>query len=198
MSANGKNVKLDQTVYYAFSGGQESDTGSISGIPVVNAVKQGDKESIIDIEYELEKEPYFKVGDTVTVTIDSERRKKLRNLHSASHILYYFLADKIGEVKIMGSHIGEKKARIDFKYEKSISNIIPEIEQEVNDFLKENHMIIMNENASKTNLRWWSCNNWKIPCGGTHPKSTKEIGKVKLKRKNIGSQKERIEIYLVQ
>lgn len=35
-----------------------------------------------------------------------------------------------------------------------------------------------------------------VPCGGTHPKSTKEIGKVQLKRKNIGSGKERIEVVL--
>lgn len=40
----------------------------------------------------------------------------------------------------------------------------------------------------------WVCGEIKMPCGGTHVKSTDEIGKVKLKRKNIGRGKERIEI----
>src|SRR3989338_2308667 len=87
---NGNKVKLNQTIFFAFSGGQESDEGTIGGIKVIEAVKQGDKENIIDIEYTLEREPDFKVGDGVNVIIDGERRKKLMRLHSATHIAYYF------------------------------------------------------------------------------------------------------------
>ena len=196
VSINGSKVKLDQTIFFSFSGGQESDYGTIDGINVVSAVKQGDKESIIDIEYELEKEPNFKVGDEVAVKIDGKRREKLRKLHSAAHITYYFVVEKLGKLKIIGSNIAEGKARIDFSYDKPLNDILPEIQDKVNKFLRENHAIITKNDDQKPDLRWWTCEEWKMPCGGTHLKSTAEIGNIELQRKNIGSGKERIEIRL--
>ncbi len=193
---DGTVVKLDQTIFFAFSGGQESDSGTIGGIRVINAIKRGDKESIIDIEYELEKEPDFKVGEEVEVKIDGKRREKLRKLHSAAHIVYYFVVEKIGKLKIVGSHISEEKARIDFLYDTSLNTVLLELQDRVNAFLHENHGICMKMDDRKPDLRWWTCEQWKMPCGGTHPLSTREIGKIQLQRKNIGSGKERIEIRL--
>ena len=193
---DGNKIKLDKTVFFAFSGGQESDRGTIGGISVSDGVKQGDKESIIDIEYELEEEPSFKVDDDVEVKIDKQRRESLRNLHSAAHIVYYFVMGKLGPLKIIGSHVAEEKARMDFIYDKAINEVLPEIEDEINEFLQEDHPIIMKDDEEKKDLRWWTCEKWKMPCGGTHPKSTLEINKIQLKRKNIGAGKERIEIRL--
>ena len=193
---DGNKIKLDKTVFFAFSGGQESDRGTIGGISVSDAVKQGDKESIIDLEYELEEEPSFKVDDDVEVKIDKQRRESLRNLHSAAHIVYYFVMGKLGPLKIIGSHVAEEKARMDFIYDKAINEVLPEIEDEINEFLQEDHPIIMKDDEEKKDLRWWTCEKWKMPCGGTHPKSTLEINKIQLKRKNIGAGKERIEIRL--
>lgn len=192
----GNKVKLDQTIFFAFSGGQESDEGTISGIKVVQAVKQGDKENIINIEYELETEPSFKVGDTVEIKINSKRRSKLRNLHSATHIVYYIFTQKYGKQKIIGSHIAPEKARIDFEFGQPLQELLPEIERDVNTFLREEHDILRKLDEKSSDLWWWICTEWKMPCGGTHPKNTREIGDVKLKRKNIGKGKERIEIYL--
>ncbi|MCH8049670.1 alanyl-tRNA editing protein, partial [Patescibacteria group bacterium] len=193
---NDNKVKLNQTIFYAFSGGQESDEGTIEGIKVVEAVKQGDKENIINIEYTLEREPDFKVGDEVTVKIDAERRKKLMKLHSATHIVYYFFIEKVGRQKIIGSNIAAEKARIDFLYDQPIQNLLPEIEEAVNVFLSEDHVITRKADEKSPDLRWWVCKDWKMPCGGTHPRSTKEIGQIQLKRKNLGKGKERIEIFL--
>jgi len=192
----GNKIKLDQTIFFAFSGGQESDEGTIGGIKVLQAVKLGDKENIIDIEYELETEPTFKVGDTVEIRINSERRKKLRDLHSATHIVYYLFSQKYGKQKIIGSHIAQEKARIDFEFGESLQELLPEIEQKVNAFLAEGHSIIRKPDENSPDLWWWICGEWKMPCGGTHPRTTSEIGTVKLKRKNIGKGKERIEIFL--
>ena len=189
-------VKLDQTIFFAFSGGQASDEGTINGIKVLNATKEGDKENIIDIEYCLESEPNFQVGDEVTVKIDEERRNKLRKLHSAAHVFYYFFVDKLGRQKIIGSNIAEDKARVDFLYEEPLTDKLPEMEEETNNFLKQGHDIIQKPDENKPDLRWWYCEDWKMPCGGTHVKNTTEIGQIRLKRKNIGSGKERIEIYL--
>ncbi len=200
-SIKGNKIKLDQTIFFAFSGGQESDQGTIGGINVISAVKQRDKESIIDIEYELEyeleHEPHFIVGEQVDVKINKERREKLRKLHSATHIVYYFVMETLGRLKIIGSNIAEEKARIDFLYGKPLNDVLPDIQSNVNRFLQENHAIITKEDEQKPDLRGWTCEEWKMPCGGTHPKSTGEIGNLELQRKNIGSGKERIEIRLM-
>lgn len=195
-SIDGTKVKLNQTIFFAFSGGQESDEGTISGIKVAGAIKQGDKENIIDIEYVLEKEPWFKVGDTVEIKIDPERREKLRRLHSAAHIVYYFFIAKVGKQKIIGSNIAPEKARIDFEYEKPIQEMLPEIEMATNRFLAKNHPILRRTDEKSPDLWWWQCEEWKMPCGGTHPQTTREIGQIQLKRKNIGKGKERMEIFL--
>ena len=193
---NGKKVKLNQTIFYAFSGGQESDEGTIAGIKVITATKQGDKESIIDIEYELEQEPSFSVGDAVEVQINEERRKKLMKLHSAAHIVYYFVIEKLGPLKVVGSNITSEKARMDFLYEKPISELLLEIEVKVNHFLQEKHEILRKQDEKNHDLWWWMCGSWKMPCGGTHVKNTKEIGRLQLKRRNLGAGKERIEMLL--
>jgi len=211
-SLDGRKVKLDQSIFYAFSGGQLSDEGEIGGIKVIEAKKQGDKEAIIDIEYTLENEPNFKVGDVVKVIIDANRRDKLRRLHSAAHVVYYFVIEALGKVKINGSEIQPDKARMDFGYEDSIVEKIPEIESAVNKFIAEDHHIIMKDDPEKPDLRWWTCEvhkskafgtqegsplrKWKMPCGGTHVKSTGEIGPLRLARKNKGKGRERIEMYL--
>jgi len=192
-----KKVKVDQTVFFAFSGGQESDEGTIGGIKVLQALKEGDKENIADIEYELEKEPDFKAHEKVEIYINEGRRRKLRSLHSAAHIVYYFVAHALGELKVIGSNIAEDKARMDFLYPKPLHVFLSEIEEKTNTFLQENHEIIMQDDYEKPELRWWICEDWKMPCGGTHVKNTREIGKIRLKRKNIGAGKERIEIFLV-
>ena len=193
---NGNKIKLNQTIFYAFSGGQESDSGTINGINVIDALKIGDKESIIDIEYELEKTPDFKVGEEVEVKIDFEKRKDLMKLHSAAHIAYYFITEKLGKLKIIGSNIASEKARVDFEYDKSLTDELEHIENKINTFLGECYSIETIDDKEKPNLKWWHCKDWKMPCGGTHVNSTEEIGKVILKRKNIGKGKERIEIFL--
>lgn len=66
---HGNEVELSRTVFYAESGGQESDTGTIGGVPVINARKSGH-----GIIYTLESAPGFAVGDEVVCKIDWPRR----------------------------------------------------------------------------------------------------------------------------
>jgi Ser-tRNA(Ala) deacylase AlaX len=195
-SVEGKKVKLDRTIFFAFCGGQESDSGIIDGMNVVAAVKQGDKENIIDIEYELEKEPSFAVGDEVTVAIDKEKRLNLMRLHSAAHLSYYFTIEKFGKMRILGSNIAPEKARVDYESEKNLGEGLEEVEEKLNKFLAEGHDIQRTPDEKLPDLKWWRCEEWKMPCGGTHVKNTLEIGRVKLKRVTKGQNKERIEIFL--
>ncbi|MBD3155453.1 MAG: phenylalanine--tRNA ligase subunit beta [Candidatus Aenigmarchaeota archaeon] len=188
---NGKEVILDKTLFFAFSGGQASDKGSINGIPVVNVEKKNHK-----IVHTLEKEPEFKTGDIVKLELDWNRRYRLMKLHSAAHLVYYPFVEELGRPKIIGSNISPEKARIDFLYEDSIKEKIPKIEEKVNKTIAEGLEIKTEPDKKDVEKRWWRCNSKGMPCGGTHVKNTSEIGEVKLKRKNIGAGKERVEVYL--
>ena len=191
LKVSGKEVVLDKTVFYAFSGGQASDSGEIDGIPVIEARKADD-----EIVYILDSPPNFKAGDKIKIKIDWERRYRLMKLHAASHIIYFLVQDKTGLKKIIGSNVTEDKGRLDYEFPESIASILPEIEAKANEEFSIHSEIKIYPDEGDPTKRWWECKHWKVPCGGTHPKSTKEIGKVRLKRKNIGSGKERIEIYL--
>ena len=190
---DGSKVWLDQTIFFAFSGGQASDKGTINSINVLEAVKQSEDE----IYYVLEKEPDFKVGDNVKVEIDWEHRFKLMRLHSAAHIVYYFFIEKAGEQKVIGSNISIDKARLDFTYNESISPLLPEIQEKTMEVINQGIDIRTFKDEKDPSRRLWECGKWLMPCGGTHVKNTKEIGQIKLKRKNIGAGKERVEVTLV-
>lgn len=189
--AKDNEIVLDQTVFYAFSGGQASDAGSINGIPVKETRKSGD-----EIVYMFDSPHNLKEGDKVTVKIDPERRMRLMKLHSASHLVYFLIDEKIGLKKIIGSNVTEDKGRLDYEYPKAISPILPEVETMANELFNQDFDISIYPDPDDPSKRWWECKGWKVPCGGTHVKNTNEIGNVRLKRKNIGSGKERIEIYL--
>ena len=188
---NGKEIVLDKTLFFAFSGGQASDLGTINKIHLVDVKKENNK-----MVHVLEKEPNFKVGDKVKLELDWERRYKLMKLHSAAHLVYYPFVEILGKPKIVGSNINPDKARVDFLYSNPITEKIPQIEKEVNKIISKNLDITTTPDEKNPEKRWWSCSSWKMPCGGTHVKNTSEIGKIKLKRKNIGQGKERVEIYL--
>jgi Ser-tRNA(Ala) deacylase AlaX len=184
-------VVLDQTVFYAFSGGQASDVGTINDIPVKEARKAGD-----DIIYIFETAPGLNVGDKVSVKIDIEKRLKLMKLHSASHLVYFLVEKQTGLKKIIGSNVTIDKGRLDYEYPEVISPILPEVQTKANELFNQDNEITIYPDPADPGKRWWACGDWKVPCGGTHVKNTNEIGNVRLKRKNIGSGKERIEIYL--
>ncbi|MDD5086305.1 MAG: alanyl-tRNA editing protein [Candidatus Nanoarchaeia archaeon] len=186
-------VWLDKTVFFAFSGGQASDKGTINGINVLEAVKQNEDE----IYYILEKEPDFAVGDNVKVEIDWDYRYKIMKIHSAAHIVYYYFIEKVGQQKVIGSNISIDKARLDFAYDESVGLLLEEIQEKTNNTIKEGIDIKTFQDEKDPTRRFWECGKWLMPCGGTHVKNTKEIGQIKLKRKNIGAGKERIEVILV-
>lgn len=188
----GPEVVLDQTIFFAFSGGQASDSGTIDDIPVKEAVASGE-----NIAYVLEQMPTFKEGDKVIIKIDGNKRKKIMRLHSAIHIVHFLFEEKAGATKLIGSNIDENKGRLDYQYPEPISNILPEIEQKANDIFSQDITIKTYPDENDKNKRWWECKDWKVPCGGIHTNLTKEIGRIQLKRKNIGSGKERIEVYLI-
>lgn len=208
LKINREKVILDQSAFYPEGGGQVGDTGEIEGVKVMNTKKTIEKTEIVDgkeiplgskIIHVLEEEPNFKVGDTVHGKIDWERRHKIMRLHSAAHFTYYATLEVFGDLKIRGSKVDDKKDRLDFAFEKRLEpEKLREVEDKVNEILSKNLEIKTSSDSKESNIRYWEVKGFpRMPCGGTHPRNTSEIGKVKLKRKNPGAGLERIETYLI-
>jgi Ser-tRNA(Ala) deacylase AlaX len=118
-------------------------------------------------------------------------------LHFAAELILELVTKKLGLEKI-GAHIAETKARIDFVYDTNISSIFSEMLTEYNDIIMKDLPIKTDFSDVEHQRRYWEIEGFsKVPCGGTHVKSTAEVGFIKLKRVNIGGGKERIEIILI-
>ena len=187
---NENDIVLDKTIFYSFSGGQQSDSGTIGGEEVIASKTVGN-----DIIYTLENTFKFKIGDFVDIVIDKNKRDKITRLHTAMHIVGdIFEKENILINEIVGSNVEYGKGRLDYVYPENISSILLELQEKVNSFIFKNYEI---EHIQEKGDRWlWKCNGFSCPCGGTHVRSTSQIGKIRLKRKNIGKGKERVEVYL--
>jgi len=120
-------------------------------------------------------------------------------LHSASHIMEYFLLKVFGDLPRYGSNVNNKKDRSDYKCQERLNqDKLKKVEELCNKFISQNHNIQMSESEENENIRVWMCADIKMFCGGTHVKNTQEIGRIRLKRKNKGKGIERVESYLDQ
>jgi Ser-tRNA(Ala) deacylase AlaX len=191
---NENNLKLDHTIFFPFSGGQESDSGTIGGFKVLEAKKEGR-----EITYRMEASPALKAGDPVLIKIDWSRRYRLMRLHFAAEIILELINQNYQNPEKIGAHISESKARIDFRWAPNISHQFNFLETELNKIVDADCEIISAFSDAEQELRYWEIKGFgKVSCGGTHPKRTGEVGKIKLKRDNIGKGKERIEITLLE
>ncbi|NEN82805.1 alanine--tRNA ligase-related protein [Paenibacillus elgii] len=191
-SANGDDITVEQTIFYAFSGGQESDSGMIGGFSVKQARKDGQ-----EIIYTLEEGHGLKVGNQVAMTIDWNRRYRLMRLHFAAEVILELAYKHLEGIEKIGAHIAQDKARIDFLWHENISQSFPFIEKESRKIIEANLDIVSAFSDEENGRRYWEVKGFsRVPCGGTHLKKTGEVGEIKLKRNNIGKGKERIEIYI--
>jgi Ser-tRNA(Ala) deacylase AlaX len=188
----GDEVALEATIFYALSGGQESDRGSIGGRPVLEARKAGR-----EILYRLDPNHGLQVGDAVTVIIDWARRYRLMRLHLAAEIILELAYRELAPITKIGAHIAADKARIDFAREKNIATAFPLLTDMANALIAADQPIVSAYSDEPNQRRHWEIEGFaRVPCGGTHLRKTGEIGPIALKRRNIGKGKERIEIYL--
>ncbi|AXK38476.1 alanyl-tRNA editing protein [Crenobacter cavernae] len=188
----GLDVTLAATVFFAESGGQESDTGSIAGHRVLAARWQGR-----DIVYTLPPDHGLWPGDVVTVKIDWPRRYKLMRLHFAAEIVLELVTRRLAGVGKVGAHIAEDKARIDFVWHEPLTPMLAELTREAQALIDADAPIVSAFSDEANERRYWEVAGFaRVPCGGTHLKTTGEVGVLRLRRKNVGGGKERIEIYV--
>jgi Ser-tRNA(Ala) deacylase AlaX len=185
-------VILDQTVFYAMSGGQPGDTGTIKG-------PEGEKK-VIDTRYlnegkilvghYLEEQSRLKPGDKVQLVIDWDRRYRHMRLHSLVHIAGLLFEQHYGHQKCIGSNIADK-GRIDYEFFNPID--IEKIQKTAQQLIEEGHEIKTYGDSHDESKRIWEMQGLgTMPCGGTHVKNSREIGKISLKRKSLGKQGQRI------
>ncbi len=195
-AAVGDRITVRDTIAYAYSGGQESDAGTIGGYEILKAEKE---EASQEIWYTLPDTHRLQAGDAVHMTIDWRRRYRLMRLHFAAELVLECMYQYFGHPEKIGAHISEEKARVDFFWDGNISAVFPELEVKLADLIRQNAPIVSAFSDEALQRRYWEIEGFaRVPCGGTHIKRTGEVGRLALKRKNIGGGKERIEIMLAE
>jgi len=189
---NGNIITVAETIFYAFSGGQESDSGTIGGFQVLDARKDG-----TEIYYTVNNAHKLKPGDKVKIIIDWERRYRLMRLHFAAEVVLELVCQRFSDVIKVGAHIAQDKSRIDFQWDQNITPHIESLQKEAQNIIDSDQEIISDFSDEINERRYWKIKEFsQVPCGGTHIKRTGEMGTIRLKRTNPGKGKERIEIYL--
>ncbi|GEM_PF-2237971 len=185
-------VILDQTVFYAMSGGQPGDTGFVTGPhgeERVSDTRYVDNEKKV-IGHFMDGTTKLKVGDRITGKIDWGRRYRHMQLHSLVHISALLFDQQCGLQKCIGSNIADK-GRIDYEYFGEIN--VEALQKQAEHLIQEDHAISTHGDGDDEVKRIWEMQPLgTIPCGGTHVKSSREIGKIELKRKSLGKQGQRI------
>ncbi|WP_094504961.1 alanine--tRNA ligase [Brucella thiophenivorans] len=204
------SVVVNQTPFYGESGGQQGDTGMISGegfvISITDTQKKG--EGVFVHTGEVTKGS-VKVGEAVELRVDSGRRTRIRSNHSATHLLHEALRETLGShVAQKGSLVAPDRLRFDFSHPKPISaeelTIVENLANEiilqnapvttrlmaVDDAIAEGAMALFGEKYGDE-VRVVSMGTAKHGdkagraysvelCGGTHVRQTGDIGLVRI------------------
>jgi alanyl-tRNA synthetase len=192
-------VVLDTTPFYAESGGQVGDAGTLEGASGRFEVEDTQKIRA-DVFGHHGKLAYgtLKVGDSVTAKVDMKRRAATMRNHSATHLMHKALREVLGEhVQQKGSLVDADKTRFDFTHNAPVTPAqIREIEARVNAEILENHptqarvmdiesakatgaMMLFGEKYGET-VRVLDIGSSRELCGGTHVQRTGDIGMFKV------------------
>ncbi len=133
------------------------------------------------------------------MTFEWERRYRLMRLHFAAELILELATQHLNGITKIGAHIAEDKSRIDFLWNKNVASQFPMLLDKANSLIRANYPIVSAYSNEASETRYWEIVGFaRVPCGETHLKSTGEVGLLRLKRKNIGKGRERIELYLVE
>lgn len=188
-------VVLDQTPFYAESGGQVGDKGELKGAGFTFAVDDTQKYGQAIGHIGKLSAGALKVGDVVQADVDEARRARIRLNHSATHLMHAALRQVLGtHVAQKGSLVSDKVLRFDFSHNEAMKpSEIREVEDLVNAQIRRNLPIetnIMDLDAAKAKgamalfgekyderVRVLSMGDFSTElCGGTHASRTGDIG----------------------
>ncbi|ELP1992678.1 alanine--tRNA ligase [Salmonella enterica] len=188
-------VVLDQTPFYAESGGQVGDKGELKGAGFTFAVDDTQKYGQAIGHIGKLSAGALKVGDAVQADVDEARRARIRLNHSATHLMHAALRQVLGtHVAQKGSLVSDKVLRFDFSHNEAMKpSEIRQVEDLVNAQIRRNLPIetnIMDLEAAKAKgamalfgekyderVRVLSMGDFSTElCGGTHASRTGDIG----------------------
>ncbi|HCL5342407.1 TPA: alanine--tRNA ligase [Salmonella enterica] len=188
-------VVLDQTPFYAESGGQVGDKGELKGAGFTFAVDDTQKYGQAIGHLGKLSAGSLKIGDAVQADVDEARRARIRLNHSATHLMHAALRQVLGmHVAQKGSLVSDKVLRFDFSHNEAMKpSEIREVEDLVNAQIRRNLPIetnIMDLEAAKAkgamalfgekyddHVRVLSMGDFSTElCGGTHASRTGDIG----------------------
>ncbi|EAZ5303196.1 alanine--tRNA ligase [Salmonella enterica] len=188
-------VVLDQTPFYAESGGQVGDKGELKGAGFTFAVNDTQKYGQAIGHLGKLSAGALKVGDAVQADVDEARRARIRLNHSATHLMHAALRQVLGtHVAQKGSLVSDKVLRFDFSHNEAMKpSEIRQVEDLVNAQIRRNLPIetnIMDLEAAKAKgamalfgekyderVRVLSMGDFSTElCGGTHASRTGDIG----------------------
>ncbi|WP_133126891.1 alanine--tRNA ligase [Legionella nagasakiensis] len=192
-------VVLQETPFYAESGGQVGDRGQLLAPEMVFRVNDTQRLGQAIVHYGELLSGELTLGQTVTAQIDAARRDAIRLNHTATHLLHAALKIVVGEhVQQKGSLVDAERARFDFSHFEALSSSqIEQLEILVNDKIRANHEVItdvMSLGEAKQSgavalfgekyneeVRVLSVDRFsKELCGGTHARRTGDIGLFKI------------------
>jgi alanyl-tRNA synthetase len=191
-------VVLDNSPFYAESGGQVGDSGLLKtangSFAVRDTVKLGNA-----IAHKGTAHSELKLLDVVQAEFDVERREAIKLNHTATHLMHAALKKVLGEhVNQKGSLVTEDRFRFDFSHFEAVTNTeLQSVEKLVNEQIRVNHVLktqLMNLDEAKTagamalfgekyaeDVRVVSMGDFSMElCGGTHVDRTGDIGFFKI------------------
>lgn len=198
-SAGEVSVILDITPFYAESGGQVADTGTISGNGFEASVSDVQKTNGIFIHKVVVTDGILKTGDEVTAAVDLSVRNNIARNHTATHLLHKALKEVLGNhVNQAGSKVTKENLRFDFSHYEAVSKddlakIEALVNKKINEFtsvetdiksaeeaIADGATALFGEKYGDT-VRVVKIGNFsKELCGGTHVADIGEIGAFKI------------------
>jgi alanyl-tRNA synthetase len=181
-------VYLDRTAFYPDSGGQPSDSGSLSGMTVLELADEGDA-----IAHVLERRPE---SDRVNGQIDWTRRFDHMQQHTGQHILSAAF-EKTGGYKTVSFHLGSEISTIDLSSDRLGRRQLDEAEDAANQIVFENREVRIlfkpSEEANALGLRKATEREGEVrlievldfdlsACGGTHVSRTGGVGMILVRK----------------
>ncbi|TMJ17920.1 MAG: alanine--tRNA ligase [Alphaproteobacteria bacterium] len=138
-------ILTNQTPFYGESGGQMGDSGTVTGDRGLEADVTDTSKPLgrLHAHQALIRSGEVAVGDAVHLSVDVERRSKVRANHSATHLLHAALRHRLGgHVTQKGSLVAPDRLRFDFSHPKALSpEDVAAVEEEVNRHIRENDSV---------------------------------------------------------
>jgi alanyl-tRNA synthetase len=196
-------IILNQTPFYAESGGQVGDTGAMTADGVRFAVSDTQKRAgDLFVHFGTVEQGSLKVGDALDLQVDHTRRSAIRQNHSATHLLHEALRQVLGDhVAQKGSLVAPDRLRFDFSHPKPMTaEEIERVEDIANDIVLQNAPVVTRllsrDDAIASGARalfgekygdevrvvamgegGGNTMGWSVElCGGTHVNRTGDIG----------------------